>query len=83
MIKKDFGSKNEPFEIEPGHKINLYCKCIAPGLTLGDLMSVFNEAKSQAPSGSEFDVDFSERPDVRGVKAVTERIIAAFEEKES
>lgn len=69
MPQPDFGWKEEMFGTVP-----MRCRYAAPGLTLHDLTMIFEEAKK---GGNEVAGDPSEWPDVRGVKAVTEAVLAA------
>lgn len=59
----------------------LECRAIAPGLSLHDLIVVFEAAKSEAKPGDEFAGNPSKWPDIRGIKAVTAAVVRAMQNR--
>lgn len=62
--------------------ITLSCCASAPGLSLHDLVMIFERAKAHAAPGDELAGDPTKWPDVRGVSAVVEAVLAAIYDKE-
>lgn len=80
---RDFGTHVTDFEYQSGKTMQLACKYAVPGLTLHDLVMIFDKAKKQAEPGDEFAGNPSKWPDVRGVIAVKDAIVAALTKQSS
>jgi hypothetical protein len=57
--------------------VKLSCRYYVPGLTLHDLVMIFERAHND-PNNNRFAGDPSKWPDVAGVKAVTDAILEAI-----
>lgn len=57
--------------------VTLECRAIAPGLSLHDLMMVFEEAEKACKPGDEFAGNPSKWPTMLGINAVVEAVLVA------
>jgi hypothetical protein len=72
MTRPDFGWHEVEHE-----GVKLTCRYIAPGLTMSDLVSIYDEAEKKAAPNDHLAGDPSKWPITRGVSAVTEAILNA------
>lgn len=72
MAIPDFGWDEQDF-----HGTKLTCRFVAPGLTFSDLYRVYTEAEKDLQAGDALRGNPSKWPGARGVKAVTEAVLAA------
>ena len=75
-----YGKSTRVTDVGGGRKVMLECKNIAPGLTVHDLVQVF-EAASKGDGVSRLSGNPSNWPTVRGVTAVANVVVKAFEKK--
>lgn len=76
----DFGKKTVVSGAGTKYPVTLEAKCIAPNLTLHDLVKIYTEA-SKGPTASETAGDPSRWPVSLGVLAITDAINAAYEKQ--
>jgi len=73
VARPDFGTRR----IEQNGAC-LECRCIAPGITMSDLMTAYHEAETACTLSDSFSGDPSRWPGSRGVLAVTEMLLTAI-----
>jgi hypothetical protein len=72
---RDFGIHRETGP----NGIVLECRYVAPGVTMQDVTNVFECAKNEASLTDHVSADPSKWPDIRGLIAVTELLVSAFD----
>lgn len=76
MERPDFGWH------ETSHEgVKLTCRYVAPGLTMSDLMRIFDEGEAKAEPHDYLSGNPTKWPKVRGINAVTEAILDAIYSK--
>lgn len=59
--------------------VELESKAIVPGLSLHDLVCIYDDTKAATPTEDDFSADPGKWPAVRGINAVVERVLEALE----
>lgn len=79
LVPRDFGMHRETHDAGDGRTVELECRYVAPpGLTLHNLVEIFDKAEGEARPADRYAADPSKWPIVRGVSAVTKAIVDAM-----
>ena len=73
-MRPDFGIKRTTLD----NGLVLECRYVAPGVTMDDIVRVFEAARKEAEPCDEFSANPSKWPNMRGLDAVTDLLVSAF-----